>query len=121
MRKIMLFLSALAVATPIHAATRARPKAHIAVPAAPIPTPDTKPAIVDPTAPEMPKGTWQDSDKFETRQDAHGHDYDVRTGEVICLDKPFPYKDSLYGSPTMRNIPLGHVRCISRDRNFTTI
>ena len=82
---------------------------------------DAKPTIVDPTAPENPTGTWNDSDKFVTLKDAHGHEYDARTGDVICLDKPFMFRNSLYGSPSPRKIPLGHSRCISRDREFTTL
>jgi len=121
MNKAAILLFVFSSTVPLLVEAKAPPKAKRATPAAPIANRDTKPTIVDPTAPEQPEGMWGDTDKFQTRKDAHGHDYDVRTGNVICLDKSFPFRDSLYGAPTMRKIPLGHVQCISRDRGFTTI
>lgn len=120
MHKIIICLCALAIASSLQAKPFAHPESNRTAPAEPVATLNSKPAVVDATAPEDPKGTWKDSDKFETRKDAHGHDYDVRTGNVICLEKPYLFKDSLYGSPSLRNIPLGHTQCISPDREFTT-
>lgn len=121
MNKVIFCLSVLAIAAPIQAGTKARPKVNTARPEEVIVTMDAKPDIIDPSAPERPEGTRNESDKFVTRKDAHGHDYDVRTGNVICLDKPFLFKNSLYGSASPRKIPLGHSMCISSDRQFTTI
>lgn len=121
MSKAAILLFVFSSTVPLLVEAKAPSKAKRATLTQPIANHDTKPTIVNPTAPEQPEGLWGTTDKFQTGKDAHGHDYDVRTGSVICLDKPFPFRDSLYGAPTMRKIPLGHVQCISRDREFTTI
>ena len=79
--------------------------------------------IVDPSAPARPEdiGTGKESDRYVTLRDAHGHEFDARTGLVICPEKPFLYQDSLYGRPVERGIPLGHSQCITQDREFVKI
>ena len=83
----------------------------------------SSPLTVEPdVASAEPKADPAVKDKFITRKDAHGHDYDAKTGHLICLDTPRKYK-SRANERTWQTtkIPEGHPpnrMCISADRNW---
>ncbi|MCW1383930.1 hypothetical protein OLX02_13990 [Novosphingobium sp. KCTC 2891] len=74
-------------------------------------------------SPAEPEKDASIADRFVTRQDAHGHDYDAKTGLLICLANPRKYKAGTYAmSFSETHIPEGHnpnLPCISADREYT--
>jgi hypothetical protein len=132
MRKVNFVFLAAIIAAPVHAQStedvvrgignligKVKPKKM----PVPIQSPQPEP-IQSPTtdgAPSNPSPDENVQDRFLTRKDAHGHDYDASSGYMICLDKPVMVQTSKYGSPQPTKIPPGHSSCISKDREFVTV
>ncbi|CAH0497226.1 hypothetical protein [Novosphingobium sp. CECT 9465] len=85
----------------------------------------TSPQSTPSAAPVVPSPAPSVANRLVTRQDAHGHDYDAKTGLLICLAKPRKYKAGAYAmSYDQTIIPEGHnpnESCITEDRSQTKI
>lgn len=138
LKKISVTIALAIMATPAHAGLGDMLKKQLQQ-ALKQPTPDaaptsaavpaTKTAAAPPesptAAPIEPRADPSVTDRFVTRKDAHGHDYDAKTGLLICLAKPRNYKAGAYAlSYSQTTIPEGHnpnLMCITADREYTRI
>ena len=136
MRKTVVVTACMAiVAAPVHAGIGAMLKGQIqkvlqqsasesekatATVQPPLPDPDA-----EATAPAEPREDRSVTDRFVTRKDIHGHDYDAMTGSLICLAKPRKYKTGKYAMGyNETRVPEGHnpnVGCITADREYREI